>query len=69
MIAEHDIVALTQDRPDVGLRVGDVGTIVHCYANAAAYEVEFVDAHGRTKCVLTVPAAQLMRLNLLSLSA
>jgi hypothetical protein len=32
-------------------------------------EVEFVDEHGRTKCVATVAAAQLMKLNLLSLSA
>lgn len=69
MIAEHDVVALTQPRPDEGLRAGDVGAVVHCYANADAFEVEFVDEHGRTKCVATVPASQILRLNLLSLSA
>jgi hypothetical protein len=69
MIAEHDVVALTQPRPDEGLNVGDVGAVVHCYSNTDAYEVEFVDENGRTKCIATVPASQVMRLNLLSLSA
>lgn len=69
MIAEHDIVALTQPMPDDGLNVGDVGAVVHCYSSADAYEVEFLDESGRTKGVVTVQGAQLMRLNLLSLSA
>jgi len=69
MIAEHDLVALTEEVASDGLRVGDVGTVVHCYKNGQAYEIEFIDERGRTKCVLTVPAGQVMRLNLLSLSA
>jgi hypothetical protein len=69
MIAEQDIVALTEARPDDGLNAGDVGAVVHCYSQADAYEVEFVDENGRTKCVVTVPASQILRLNLLSLSA
>ena len=69
MIAEHDLVALTEDRPADSLHMGDVGAVVHCYADAQLYEVEFVDEHGRTRCVVAVPAAQVIRLNLLSLSA
>ena len=69
MIAEHDVVALTEERPGEGLHVGDVGAVVHCYSNSDAFEIEFVDEHGRTKCVVTVPASQVLRLNLLSLSA
>jgi hypothetical protein len=66
---EHDVVALTEDIPPHGLRVGDVGAVVHCHDQGTAYEVEVVDEHGRTRCVATVTAAQIMKLNLLSLSA
>ncbi len=31
MIKEHDVVVLTQDLPDVRLRAGDVGTVVHVH--------------------------------------
>jgi hypothetical protein len=33
------------------------------------YEVEFIDERGRTKRVASIPASQLMKLNLLSLTA
>jgi hypothetical protein len=69
MPCEHDVVALTEDVPVHGLHAGDVGAVVHCYSQPAVYEVEFVDEHGRTKCVATVTASQIMKLNLLSLSA
>jgi len=72
MVQEHDLVALTQNRPEPDLHAGDVGAVpMHrdCYPDAAAFEVEFVDDHGRTKCVATIPAAEVMKLNLLSLSA
>jgi len=36
---------------------------------ADAYEVEFIDEQGRTKSLASVPGHQLMRLNLLSLTA
>jgi|CXWL01.1.fsa_nt_gi hypothetical protein len=68
-MTEHEVVALLNDRPEGGLQVGDVGTIVHCDSAASSYEIEFVDESGRTKCVATVPASQIMKLNLLSLSA
>ena len=69
MPKEHEAVALTANRPEDGLRVGDVGAIVHCYRDQDAYEIESVDEQGRTKCVATVPASQIMKHNLLSLSA
>lgn len=69
MLQEHDTVALVIDRPAESLRRGDVGAVVHVYQGKDAYEVEFVDERGKTKCVATVPGAQLMRLNMLSLSA
>lgn len=69
MPKEHDVVALTANRPEDGLRTGDVGAVVHCYREQDMYEVEFIDEEGRSKRVATVPGSQIMRLNLLSLSA
>ncbi len=69
MFKEHDVVALTEDRAADQLHAGDVGAIVHCHAKGAAFEVEFVDERGKHKRVATIPAGQLMRLNLLSLTA
>jgi len=36
MIAEHSMVVLTSDRPMSGLFAGDVGPVVHAYANGSA---------------------------------
>jgi hypothetical protein len=69
MVKEHDVVALTEDLPAEGLDKGDVGAVVHCYQAAGMYEVEFIDERGRTKRVASIPASQLMKLNLLSLTA
>ncbi len=55
-INEHDLVVLTRDLPEHGLRVGDVGTAVHVYGNAAGYEVEFITATGKTVAVVTLAA-------------
>ncbi len=51
---EHDLVVLTRDIPGYGLQQGDVGVVVHCYADGEAYEVEFVAADGHTVAVLTL---------------
>ncbi|MFG0329672.1 MAG: DUF4926 domain-containing protein [Phycisphaerales bacterium] len=56
---EHDRVVLTVDVPAEGLRVGDVGTIVHEYADEAAYEVEFVHLDGNTAAVVTLEAGHI----------
>ena len=69
MIHEHDAVALIVDRPKDNLRRGDVGAVVHIYKGGETFEVEFFDERGRTKCVSTVQASELMRLNVLPLSA
>ena len=69
MVKEHDVVALTEDVPSEGLRKGDVGAVVHCYQAGDIYEVEFIDEHGRTKRIASIPASRLMKLNLLSLTA
>jgi hypothetical protein len=42
-----------------GLVAGDVGTVVHIYPDALAYEVEFVALDGHTTAVATVEARQI----------
>ncbi len=56
MITEHSMVVLIADRPASGLYAGDVGAVVHAYANNAAYEVEFVDGDGSTVACITLDA-------------
>jgi len=50
---ELDTVVLTSDRPEQGLRAGDLGAVVHVYG-AEALEVEFVTAAGRTEALVTL---------------
>jgi hypothetical protein len=54
MIRELDIVVLTNDLPDVGLKAGDVGTIVLVHHNGAGFEVEFATLTGDTLAVVTL---------------
>lgn len=58
MIAEHNRAILTADLPEHGLKAGDVGTVVHIYADGNAYELEFFTLDGHTLDVVTVEAAQ-----------
>ena len=58
MIKEHDRIVLKAAIPAEGLEAGDVGTVVHIYADGAAYEVEFTTLDGNTAAVVTVEAAQ-----------
>ena len=46
MIHELDLAALLTDRPALGLRRGDVGTVVHIYNGGHLYEVEFINRTG-----------------------
>ena len=62
MIRELDTVALTRDVDERGLKRGDVGAVVHCYEDGAAFEVEFVTADGRTIALLTLAAQDVRRL-------
>jgi hypothetical protein len=54
MIKELDTVVLTRDITECDLIEGDIGTVVHCYTDGDAYEVEFVTADGQTIAVLTL---------------
>lgn len=61
-----DVVALTADRPDKGLRRGQVGTVVEVLS-AGVFEVEFSDDHGHTYAQLAIPERQLLALHYQSL--
>jgi len=54
MFREFDLVALTHDIEEYGLKSEDVGTIVHSYVDKNGFEVEFVTAEGKTIAVLTL---------------
>ena len=54
MIQEHDVIALTSDLPEHGLKAGKTGTVVHIHPQGAAYEVEFFSPAGNTITVATV---------------
>ena len=56
-MTELEMVVLEKPIPPHGLVVGDVGTVVHRYADDHASEVEFVDAHGNTIAVVTLEDA------------
>jgi DNA-directed RNA polymerase subunit E'/Rpb7 len=58
MIKEHERVVLKAPLPAAGLEIGDVGTVVHIYPGAKAYEVEFVALDGHTAAVVTLDALQ-----------
>lgn len=45
MLQEHSIVVLARDLPDLGLKSGDVGTIVMVHPGQG-YEVEFMTLGG-----------------------
>ena len=54
MIRELEMVVLTHDVPEHGLKKGDVGAVVHQYADHEAFEVEFAAADGKTIALLTL---------------
>jgi hypothetical protein len=55
-ISEYDLVVLTEDIPDEGLKAGDVGTVVLVHLAGAGFEVEFATLDGNTLAVVTVSA-------------
>lgn len=57
-----DVVALTEDLPDLHLHKGQVGTIIEVY-QPDVFEVEFVDLHGKTYAIETLNASQVMQLH------
>ena len=57
-----DVVALTEELPERGLRRGQVGTVVEVL-EGDVYEVEFSDNDGRTYAILALRADQVMVLH------
>lgn len=57
MIHELDRIVLTERVPAERLECGDVGTVVHVYADGKAFEVEFMTLDGQTAAVATVEAS------------
>ena len=57
-----DVVAVTADVPERGLRRGQVGTVVEMLA-PGVFEVEFSDDQGRTYATLALRSDQLMVLH------
>jgi hypothetical protein len=55
---EHDTVVLKADLPVLGLKAGDIGTVVMVHARGAGYEVEFMTLGGATVAVVTLQADQ-----------
>ncbi len=58
MIHEHDLVVLTKDLPDVHLKTGAVGAVVHIHEPGVAYLVEFVTPSGGAPAVVSVQDSQ-----------
>jgi hypothetical protein len=56
MIKELETIVLSRDLSEYGLNRGDIGAVVHCYAEGKAYEVEFVTGEGQTIAVVTLEA-------------
>ena len=56
---ELDLVALTQDLPELELYTGDVGTIVMTHGDNMAFEVEFSTPDGGIVAVETLLPAQI----------
>ena len=59
MIRELETVVLRRDILEHGLAKGDVGAVVHRYADDEGYEVEFVTAEGRTVAMLTLTESEI----------
>jgi hypothetical protein len=57
MIQELDVITLTHDIQEHGLKKGSQGAIVHCYQDGQAFEVEFVDKLGDSLALLTLERA------------
>jgi ATP-dependent exoDNAse (exonuclease V) alpha subunit len=62
MYQELDMIVLTYDIEEFGLKQGDIGTIVHCYKYNKAFEAEFVTADGRTIALLTLKPEEIRSL-------
>ena len=62
MINESDLVALLIDLPDADLVRGDVGTVAMIHGDQKGFEVEFVNADGKTIAVETLSQNQIKKI-------
>lgn len=61
---QFQIVALLQDLPEHGLKVGQIGTVLEFLTMPReAYEVEFIDAEGRTIALMALEPGQITAVN------
>ncbi len=58
MLRERDIAVLMVDLPELGLKTGDVGTVVMVH-DRDGYEVEFVTLDGETMAATSLTRAQI----------
>ena len=58
MLKEHDVVTLTADAPEDGLKAGDVGTIISVHGDGAEFAVEVVEPDGWTAGIAVVSPDQ-----------
>ena len=59
MLKEHDVVALTTDVPEDGLKAGDVGAIVSVHGDGESFAVEVLTLDGGTAGIAIVSADQI----------
>lgn len=57
-----DIVAVLHKSDEANVEIGDVGTVVEVLP-PDGLEVEFLDRDGRTRCVATLAASDILVLN------
>ncbi len=58
MIQELDVIILSCDLPEHGLKEGDIGTVVLVHNGGKGYEVEFTALAGETVAIVTLLASQ-----------
>ncbi len=63
MICELESIVLVGDLPEHGLRVGDIGTVVHVHPGGVGYEVEFMTLDGQTVAVVSLAPSQVRRIS------
>lgn len=63
MIEESDLVALLIDLPGADLMRGDVGTVAMIHGDQQGFEIEFVNASGKTIAVETLHQSQIKKIN------
>ena len=62
MINESDLVALLVDLPNADLVRGDVGTVAMIHGDQKGFEIEFVNAEGKTIAIETLNQAQIKKI-------